>query len=154
MKTRGRVFFAVLGAALMLAALGGCIRKVQTVTVVITPVAGSFKPGYGHGKTACCPEYIDAIRFSNGPTPWWPQPKNGVFTSAFITNISGLNYTATPADFEVSGGAHLGTPWCTNLPHSPRFPVTKGEEYQFLIYFSKNKPPANQNISFDVVWEP
>jgi hypothetical protein len=118
-----------------------------------TPVAGSFKPGSGSGASICCPAYVDAFRFLNKNDIWWPQPAPGGYTSATIASISGVDFTQTPAVFEVLGGSHLNTPWCTPLPGSPTFPVTRGEQYQFIIYFTQTAPPAGQTITFVVEWQ-
>ena len=118
-----------------------------------TPVAGSFKPGFGSGACTCCPAYVDAIRFTNKSALWWAQPAQGGYTSAIVTGITGIDFTQTPAVFEVLGSMHLNSPWCAPLPGSPTFPVTRGEEYQFIVYFTQTAPPSGQAISFDVQWQ-
>lgn len=151
MKSVKNVILAVLSISVALA-LAGCAAQ-NSNSVVNTPVSGSFKPGFGGGRTVCAPNYVEAMRFTNKASIWWPQPA-GTFTRGSINNITGIDFTQTPAVFEVLGGAHLGTPWCTPLPGTPQFPLTKGEEYQFLIYFTHTAPPKDTAISFNVQWQP
>jgi hypothetical protein len=96
---------------------------------------------------------VDGYRFTNKSSIWWPQPA-GTYAQGVINNIAGLDFTQTPAVFEVLGGSHLNTPWCTTLPGTPQFPLKKGEEYQFLIYFTQTVPPKGTVISFNVQWQP
>jgi hypothetical protein len=118
---------------------------------IVTPVSGSFKPGFGTGTAPGCNcKYVDGIRFLSPAGTWWNPPSASTRGVITVTTPN-FNYAKTPVVFEVEESS-LTKNWCTNLPNLLTFQISTGKEYQFLMYFTSEKPATGQQLTFEISW--